>query len=158
MLKDVIIYTDGACSGNQCKENIGGWGAILLCENHRKEIYGGAVNTSNQRMELTACLEAFKVINQNNLIVSVYSDSAYLVNGMSRWIIGWKKRGWQNSNGKEVANKDLWYQLDRLRFTFQMVNFVHVLGHSGNELNERADYLARKGVAQIRSQEDVTSE
>ncbi len=145
--ESVIIYCDGACSGNQFTNNTGGWGAVLLFKGKKKEINGGEVNTSNQRMELTACISALKAVKKNTYPVKVYSDSAYLVNCMQqKWYEKWMVNGWKNSKKELVENKDLWEELLGLVDNFN-ISFYKVKGHAGEELNERADKLARMGMA-----------
>lgn len=137
-MKQVKIYTDGACSGNP---GPGGWGAILIYGPHEKELSGGASETTNNRMELTAVIEALKALKEP-CEVTVYSDSAYVVNGMSAgWIEGWKKNGWKTSKNKPVENQDLWQELDHWTHTHK-VHFKKVKGHSDDELNNRCDRLA----------------
>jgi len=144
----VIIYCDGACSGNQFKGNKGGWGALLVAGDVVKEIRGGERNTSNQRMEL-ACIEALRKLNRDGLDVEVYSDSAYLVNGMQqRWYDRWRKNGWLNVKKKPVENRDLWERLLE-QVGRQNVVFRKVAGHSGVEMNERADELARLAITEL---------
>lgn len=144
--ESVIIYCDGACSGNQFTNNKGGWGAVLLYKGHKKEIYGGDFNTSNQRMELTACINALKALKNNIYPIKVYSDSAYLVNCMKKkWYEKWQVNGWKNAKKEFVENKDLWEKLIQLIDKFN-ISFHKVKGHSGEELNERADKLARIGM------------
>jgi ribonuclease HI len=145
----VTIYCDGACSGNQFKGNRGGWGAVLLYKGAVKEIRGGERNTSNQRMELTACIEALACLKGTGLDVVVYSDSAYLVNGMQqRWYERWEKNGWLNYSRKPVENRDLWEELLKLVRRHHVV-FEKVAGHSGVEHNERADHLARQAIGEL---------
>ena len=145
--ESVIIYCDGACSGNQFNYNKGGWGAVLLFKDRKKEINGGDVNTSNQRMELTACIMALKSVKSNAYPVKVYSDSAYLINCMQqKWYEKWQMNGWKNSKKEPVENKDLWEELIKLLGNFD-ISFHKVKGHAGEELNERADLLARMGMA-----------
>ena len=142
----IIIYCDGACSGNQYRSNAGGWGAILQHGNLLKEIHGGELNTSNQRMELTACIRALEQIKSGKYTVEVYTDSAYLVNCInSKWYMAWQKNGWKNAAKRPVENRDLWERLLTLLSLYKVV-FIKVAGHSGNKLNERADELARQGV------------
>lgn len=143
-----IIYTDGGCSGNQNATNYGGWGAVLTTSNSdsRKEIYGGVCNTSNNKMELTAPIEALKRLKRTNIPVEVYSDSNYVVQGMNEWIEGWKARGWKKSNKKPVENQELWQELDELSSKFEDIKFIKVKAHVGVELNELADRLANKGI------------
>jgi ribonuclease HI len=146
----IIIYCDGACSGNQNKINAGGWGAILKYKGHTKEIHGGELNTTNQRMELTACIRALEAVTSNGHTIYVHTDSAYLVNCINKkWYINWQRNGWLNANKKPVENRDLWEQLLLLLSKYE-VNLIKVAGHSGNELNERADELARQGVDEVK--------
>jgi len=142
----IIIYCDGACSGNQYHTNAGGWGAILQHGGRLKEIHGGELDTSNQRMELTACIKALEQLKSGKYAVEVYTDSAYLVNCInSKWYIAWQRNGWKNAAKKPVVNRDLWERLLTLLSSYEAV-FIKVAGHSGNRLNERADELARQGV------------
>lgn len=137
-MKEVTIYTDGACSGNP---GPGGWGAILIYGEHKKEISGGESETTNNRMELTAVIEALNKLKEP-CAVTVYSDSAYIVNGMNQgWLINWKRNGWMTSKNRPVENQDLWKELDRL-LQVHDVRFVKVKGHSDDELNNRCDMLA----------------
>jgi len=142
----VVIYCDGACSGNQYHSNAGGWGAILQRGGLLKEIHGGELDTSNQRMELTACIRALEQLRSGKYSIEVYTDSAYLVSCMNdKWYITWQKNGWKNSDKKPVVNRDLWEKLLALLPLYKVV-FIKVAGHSGNKLNERADELAHQGV------------
>ena len=142
----IIIYCDGACSGNQYRTNKGGWGAILRQGSLLKEIHGGERNTTNQRMELTACIRALEQIKSGKYAVEVYTDSAYLFNCMQKkWYAAWLRNGWHNAARKPVENRDLWEKLLSLVSLYN-VRFFKVTGHSGNNLNERADELARQGV------------
>lgn len=144
-MKEVIIYTDGACSGNP---GPGGWAAILKYGPHEKEIFGGEPQTTNNRMELTAVIEGLRRLKEP-CHVTVYSDSAYIVNCFQQgWITNWKKNGWVNSKNKPVENQDLWKQLDELMQTHR-VQFVKVKGHSDDELNNRCDELAVAAAKQI---------
>jgi len=146
----IIIYCDGACSGNQYRTNTGGWGAILRYKDRVKEVYGGEINTTNQRMELTACIKALELVKTRGRSIEVYTDSAYLFNAMTRkWYLNWQRNGWRNYNKKPVENRDLWERLLKL-LALHKVIFKKVAGHTGDELNERADGLARQGVADIR--------
>ena len=143
---NIIIYCDGACSGNQYRINAGGWGAILKQGDLLKEIHGGELNTTNQRMELTACIRALEQLKSGKYDVAVYTDSAYLVNCIhNKWYIAWQKNGWKNAAKKAVENRDLWESLLALLSSYKVV-FIKVAGHSGNKLNERADELARQGI------------
>ncbi len=123
------IYTDGGCSGNQSDENIGGWGAILVFGDVEKELYGGELNTTNNRMEMTALLEAFKALKKDNLTIQVFSDSSYLMDCFrKKWYINWTRNGWKTANKKPVENKDLWEGL--LPFIeINNISFYRVKGH-----------------------------
>jgi ribonuclease HI len=137
-MKQIEIYTDGACSGNP---GPGGWGAILMYGDHNKELSGGHEYTTNQRMELNAAIEALKVLKEPCNVV-LYSDSAYMVNCFhQQWYKNWLKNGWKNSKGKPVENQELWKQLLQLTELHQ-VEFVKVKGHADNEWNNRCDELA----------------
>lgn len=123
------IYTDGGCSGNQSRKNIGGWGAVLEFAGHSRELYGGEKNTTNNRMEMTALLEALGAIKKENQIIEVYSDSSYLMDCFrKKWYVGWLKNGWKTSSKKPVENRDLWENLlpylDR-----HTISFFRVKGH-----------------------------
>ena len=145
-IEKIIIFCDGACSGNQFNNNSGGWGAILKYKDNVKSIYGGERDTSNQRMELTACIKALESIKVSNIDIDVYSDSAYLVNCMKeKWYEKWEKNNWRNSKKKPVENQDLWMKLISLVRKYD-VSFHKVDGHTGVDLNEIADRLARKGI------------
>ncbi len=141
-MEKVIIYTDGACSGNP---GPGGWGAILMYKDTKKEISGGLKDTTNNIMELTAALEALKLL-KFPCEVDLYSDSSYLVNGFSQgWIYNWKENNWRTSNKEPVKNKEIWEQI--YSFTqIHKVNFIKVKGHSDNEYNNRCDELARNAI------------
>ncbi len=137
-MKDIIIYTDGACSGNP---GPGGWGAVLIYNDNKKEISGGDKNTTNNIMEMTAVIEALKTLKEP-CNVKLYSDSAYVVNAFNqKWIDGWIKNGWINSQKEQVKNKELWEELITLTQKHK-VEFIKVKGHSTNELNNRCDFLA----------------
>lgn len=141
-MKEVTIYTDGACSGNP---GPGGWGAVLIHGDLRKEITGGSRQTTNNRMELTAALEALRKLKQPSR-VKLYTDSAYLANCFKqKWYVNWEKRGWRNSRGEPVENKDLWQELLR-EVRKHEVEFIKVKGHSDVELNNRCDELARGAI------------
>jgi len=138
----VTIYTDGACSGNP---GPGGWGAILIAGTHRKELKGGAAETTNNRMELTAAIEALEAIKRPGP-VDLNTDSVYMRDGITKWIHGWKRNGWRTADKKPVKNVDLWQRLDAAVARHQV--FWHWLkGHAGHAENERADELAREGMA-----------
>ena len=142
-MKKVTIYTDGACSGNP---GPGGWGAVLMYGSHRKELSGYAAETTNNRMELLAAVEALKAL-KSPCKVDLYSDSAYLVNAWKQhWLDGWQKNGWKNSKKEPVQNQDLWQELLRLAKIHQ-VNWIKVKGHSDNVENNRCDEMARQAIA-----------
>ena len=137
-MKDVIIYTDGACSGNP---GPGGWGAILIFKNTYKEISGGKKETTNNEMELTAVVESLSLLKET-CNVTLYSDSSYVVNAVNKkWLTNWKNNGWINSKKKTLPNLALWKKLDTL-LELHRVTFVWVKGHSDNEYNNRCDNLA----------------
>ena len=141
-MEEVIIYTDGACSGNP---GPGGWGAILMINENKKEISGGNKNTTNNVMELTAVIEALKLLKRP-CNVNLYSDSAYVVNAfLQNWILGWIKNGWKNSNKEDVKNKELWQELISLTKVHN-VTFHKVKGHADNKYNNRCDELARNAI------------
>jgi ribonuclease HI len=137
----VIIYTDGACRGNP---GPGGWGALLISGENRREICGGALATTNNRMELTAAIEALNALKRP-CKVELHTDSQYLRTGITEWLRGWKARGWKTADKKPVKNDDLWKRLDEARARHE-VDWRWVKGHNGHELNERADALARRGM------------
>jgi len=140
----VTIYTDGACKGNP---GPGGWGAWLSSGGHDKELFGGERETTNNRMELTAPIEALASLKRSCDVV-VYLDSEYVRKGITEWITNWQRRGWKTADGKPVKNADLWQRLDALR-KLHTVEWRWVKGHAGDPGNERADMLANKGVASI---------
>lgn len=138
IMEEVTIYTDGACSGNP---GPGGWGAILMLGENRKEISGGSADTTNNIMELTAVIEALKILKRP-CKVNVYSDSAYVVNAfLQKWIYGWMKKGWKTAGGDPVKNKELWQELYSLT-KIHDVTFNKVKGHADNEFNNRCDEMA----------------
>ncbi len=143
--KAVEIFTDGACSGNP---GPGGWGAILRFGAVEKELYGGEADTTNNRMELMAAIQALEALKRP-VTVRLYTDSEYVKNGITKWIHGWKAKGWKTADNKPVKNTDLWQRLEAARKPHS-VEFHWVRGHDGHPENERADALARRGVADIR--------
>ena len=144
--KQVTLYTDGACSGNP---GTGGWGAILIYGEHRREFSGGEPQTTNNRMELTAVIEGLMKL-KFPCRVDVYSDSAYTVNGfLQGWVYGWEKMGWKKADKKPVLNDDLWKQLLALTREHE-VTFHKVKGHADNPLNNRCDELARGAIDELR--------
>jgi ribonuclease HI len=145
-LNQVTVYTDGACKGNP---GPGGWGAWLQYGSIEKELFGGEPNTTNNRMELTAVIEALKALKKP-CHVNLYLDSEYVRKGITEWIHGWKAKGWRTAAKQPVKNADLWQQLDAL--VHDGVHHIHwhwVKGHAGDPGNERADALANRGVAQL---------
>ena len=137
----INIYTDGACKGNP---GDGGWGALIIDGDAKNEIFGGEADTTNNRMEIMAVIMALKTLNTKSKI-TIYTDSTYVQKGISEWIDKWKINGWRTSNKKDVKNKDLWIELDSLTSKF-IINWTWIKGHSGHPENDRADYLANKGV------------
>jgi ribonuclease HI len=142
VLTEVVIYADGACKGNP---GPGGWGAWLKSGEHEKELFGGDRLTTNNKMELTAVIQALAALNQRSR-VTVYTDSAYVKDGITKWIHGWKLRGWTTADKKPVKNMELWQRLDALNAA-HVVTWRWVKGHSGDPGNERADQLANRGAA-----------
>lgn len=140
--KKVVIYTDGACSGNP---GPGGWGVVMIWGEHRKELFGGAAETTNNRMELQAVIAALGALTRAAHI-DLYTDSAYVKNGITSWIHSWKKNGWKTADKKPVKNADLWQALEAARHKHE-VDWHWVKGHAGHPENERADELARQGMS-----------
>ena len=141
MTPEVVIYTDGACRGNP---GPGGWGAVLMAGEREREIWGGEGATTNNRMELTAAIEALEALKRP-CRVELHTDSQYVRTGISEWLSIWKARGWRTTSKGAVKNEDLWRRLDEARARHE-VDWRWVKGHSGHELNDRADALARKGM------------
>ena len=139
----VRIYTDGACSGNP---GPGGWGAVLLYNGQRKEICGGEVETTNNRMELQAAIQALRTLKRRST-VALFTDSRYVIDGITQWINRWKARGWRTAGKNPVKNVDLWQLLDAQTGEHD-VTWHWVKGHDGDRENERADLLARRGIPQ----------
>lgn len=142
--QQVEIYSDGACKGNP---GPGGWGALLRYNGKEKELFGGARDTTNNRMELTAVIAGLQALTRPCHVV-VYTDSQYVKNGISEWIHNWKKRGWKTASKEPVKNADLWQALDAARAQHE-VEWRWVKGHAGHTFNERADALANRGVESI---------
>ncbi|MDB5891875.1 MAG: ribonuclease [Polaromonas sp.] len=142
-LQQVVIYTDGACKGNP---GPGGWGAVLAAEGLEKELFGGELGTTNNRMEMTAVIEALTALKRP-CRVTLYLDSEYVRKGITEWIQGWKARGWRTAAKAPVKNVDLWQKLDALvAASGHQIDWRWVKGHAGDPGNERADGLANKGV------------
>ena len=143
-MKTVIIYTDGACRGNP---GPGGWGVLIKYCESSKQLYGGDVSTTNNKMELTAAIMALKEIKEPCKII-LYTDSKYVLQGIEEWIHNWKKRGWRGANKKPVKNIELWKELDELRDEHN-IKWNWVKGHSGDPGNETADMLANRGIDEL---------
>lgn len=149
-MPELFAYTDGACSGNP---GPGGWGVLMIAREggavvKERELSGGEAQTTNNRMELMAAIQALEALKKP-CKVELHTDSQYVQKGIAEWIHGWKRRGWKTADGKPVKNDDLWRRLDTARAR-QDVSWNWVKGHAGHELNERADALARKGLEQAR--------
>ena len=144
----VTVHTDGACSGNP---GPGGYGAILQWDGHVREIKGGEPHTTNNRMELMAAIMALEALKRP-VTVDLHTDSQYLRNGITTWINGWKRNGWKTADKKPVKNVDLWQRLDTA-LARHTVRWHWVRGHAGHDLNERADALAREGIAEVRAKQ-----
>lgn len=139
----LVIYTDGACSGNP---GPGGWGVVMYHGGKTKELCGGERDTTNNRMEMMATIKAIEAIKPTySGPIVLFTDSTYVLKGITEWIHGWKKRGWKKADKKPVVNADLWKQLDRLNAA-RDINWQWVKGHSGDAGNEKADELARQGI------------
>lgn len=147
------LYCDGGCRGNQTDVNMGGWGAYLVWGGHTKELYGGEVNTTNNKMELTAAIEGLRAVKNKDVSVDVFVDSAYVLNGITSWIYGWMKKGWVNSKKEPVANKELWLQLWEEKRRFSDITFHKVKGHADNAGNNKADALANRAMDEIAKQQ-----
>jgi ribonuclease HI len=143
-MKQVIIYTDGACRGNP---GPGGWGALIKFETAKKEIFGGQLDTTNNQMELSAAIEGLAVLKEP-CSVELFTDSKYVMDGITLWIQNWKKNNWRTAAKKDVKNKELWQKLDQL-ISQHRVQWHWVKGHSGDVGNETADLLANKGIDSI---------
>ena len=143
-MKEVDIYTDGACRGNP---GPGGWGVILKTQSATKELYGGDLDTTNNKMELLAAIKGLQSLTQP-CKVHLYTDSNYVKQGITEWIINWKRNGFKNAKKKPVLNADLWLELDQLT-SIHDIEWFWIKGHSGHPENERADALANKGVDEI---------
>jgi len=145
LTRTVEIYTDGACRGNP---GPGGWGALLIAGRHRKTLHGGERDTTNNRMELTAVIEALNAL-KGPCRVNLHTDSKYVMHGIRDWLPGWKKRGWKTASKKPVKNQDLWQALDEAQQRHD-VTWKWVKGHSGHPENEEADALANRGIDELR--------
>ena len=146
-MKSIHIYTDGSCRGNP---GPGGWAALLICGKHEKILCGGTEDTTNNRMELTAAIQALKAIKLDKLkgekyIIYLTTDSLYLKDGIEKWLANWKKNNWRQTQKKAVKNRDLWEQLDELNSRLQ-VKWEWVQGHSGHPENDRVDQIAKDNI------------
>ncbi|MFC4724905.1 ribonuclease HI [Glycocaulis abyssi] len=146
----ITIHTDGACSGNP---GPGGWGALLEWKGHEKELFGGEADSTNNRMELKAAIEALNALKRPSN-VRLVTDSVYVRDGVTKWIHGWKKNGWKTAAKKPVKNADLWQALDEATKRHS-IEWVWVKGHNGDPGNERADALARAGIAALKGEADT---
>ncbi len=144
MTPQVVIHTDGACRGNP---GPGGWGAVLQSGKNHKELCGGELDTTNNRMELMGAIQALEALNRP-CRVELHTDSQYVMKGITQWISGWKARGWKTADKSPVKNVDLWQRLDAARQR-HTVDWRWIKGHAGHELNERADELARRGMLEV---------
>jgi ribonuclease HI len=143
-MDQIKIYTDGACKGNP---GVGGWGALLVAGQREKELFGGEKETTNNRMELMAVIQALGALKRPCQI-TLYTDSQYVLKGITEWIDGWKAKGWKTASKAPVKNVDLWQALDAARTTHQ-IEWCWVRGHTGHPGNERADQLANRGVESV---------
>lgn len=143
-MKKVIVHTDGACKGNP---GPGGWGALLEFNGKVRELKGGEIQTTNNRMEMMGAIMALETLREA-CQVTLYTDSSYVMQGLTQWLPGWKKRGWRTADNKPVKNQDLWERLDAAAARHE-VQWQWIKGHAGHAGNEAADRLANEGVAQI---------
>ena len=141
----IKVYTDGACKGNPGPR---GWGAYIIHGSDEIELFDGNPNTTNNQMEMQAAIEALKYLKEENQPIDLYTDSNYLRQGITEWIFNWKKNNWRTASKKPVANKDLWIEISDLS-SVMAVNWHWVKGHDGDPGNERADYLANRGVDNV---------
>lgn len=145
MDKEIVdIFTDGACKGNP---GVGGWGALLRVKGKERELFGGEAHTTNNRMELLGAISALEALKRH-CKVRLHTDSKYVLQGITEWLEGWKKRGWKTADKKPVKNEDLWRRLDTVAAQHQ-IEWIWVKGHAGHDGNERADELANRGVASV---------
>ena len=146
-MKQVELFTDGACRGNP---GPGGWGVLMNFGSASKELCGGALDTTNNRMELKAAIEGLNALSED-CEVTLYTDSKYVLKGITEWLTGWKAKGWKTAAKKPVKNTDLWQELDKANNQHK-VNWVWIKGHSGHPGNEKADELANKGIDDMMAQ------
>ena len=140
----IVVYTDGACSGNP---GVGGWGVLIINGNNRQEYYGGSKMTTNNKMEMLAVIRALEHIGNTRLPISIWSDSQYVIRGVTEWMKIWKRMGWRNSMKEPVKNQELWVMLDKLCGRKE-ISWHWIKGHNGHPENERVDELARRGLAE----------
>ena len=145
MSQKIEIYTDGACRGNP---GPGGWGALLVFGDREKEIYGAEADTTNNRMELLAAINALETIKHDRHSIVLTTDSRYVMDGITKWLVGWKKRNWKTANRQPVKNEDLWRRLDEVASRFD-IEWQWVRGHSGHAENERVDALANRAIDEL---------
>lgn len=148
MTERIVIHTDGACRGNP---GPGGWGAVLRFRDKERTLHGGDPQTTNNRMELTAVIRALETLKRDGCAIDLYSDSRYVLQGISEWLPRWKARGWKTAGRKPVLNRELWQRLDELAARHD-VRWHWVKGHSGDPGNELADELANQGIDELRSE------
>ena len=145
----ITIHCDGGCRNNQSKINTGGWGAIIIYKDKKKEIKGGTRNTTNNIMELTSCIESLRALKRKDISIEVIMDSQYVIDGINSWYKNWIKNGWKTSTKKPVENKELWVELIELKSQFKDITFTKCKGHSNNVGNNRADELANEAMDEI---------
>ena len=144
-MESIVIYTDGGCRGNP---GIGGWGVFLRYKGKEKKLKGGELNTTNNKMELTAAIKALEALNSKKIPINLYTDSKYVIQGINDWIDGWKLKDWKTANKKPVKNVELWQQLDELN-QHHKVTWYWVKGHSNDFGNDIADLLANEAMDEI---------
>lgn len=148
----IHIYCDGGCRGNQTDNNVGAWGVYIQHKERVIELGGYETDTTNNQMELRAPIEALKVIKKKDVPITMYFDSAYVLNGITSWVQGWKRNGWLNSSKKPVKNKELWVELDNLINQFSNIKLVKVKGHSDNFGNIQADRICNEYMDKFQNQ------
>ena len=145
-MNKIQIYCDGGCQNNGQENNVGGWGVVMIFNSHIKQFWGWTIDTTNQQMELQACIQALKKLKTDEYKVEIYSDSAYLINAFNKkWLDKWESNDWRTYDKKPVKNKKLWQELIVLNELYD-IEFYHVQGHNGNRYNEQADSLVQKAI------------